>query len=213
MPPAEDEAQRSFLSSAASHQSLEKSRQLRVTHQRVSAIYGESFNVVVHALMLLHTLKLLMLSWRQMDLTVLGYILTSAFEVVVIWNSIDCALQTINGASYKDVGADRSLLKYGVLLPVINALWSFTLPTFDVTVRNWFAFYILMLMLLRTNRGEFTMVSDCGGRSVSEFSQVSYGLAHWIISCPVFLVLGDLQDCQSYGQGRLYNASHQQSAP
>ncbi|GAX82966.1 hypothetical protein CEUSTIGMA_g10393.t1 [Chlamydomonas eustigma] len=154
-----------------------------------SWVFWHGIFVLVHLFILLRTLKLLSQSWRQLDLTVLlGYIVTSAAEVVIIWNSVSFSVAVRKGNQYMDqIVRDRSLLLVAVLMPLINALYCFTLPFFDVTNRNWFVFYVVTLILLRTNREDDNWLSENGG--ILRFSQVSYSLAHWMLCSPVFALL------------------------
>ncbi|GAX79342.1 hypothetical protein CEUSTIGMA_g6784.t1 [Chlamydomonas eustigma] len=106
----------------------------------------------------------------------LAVLLTIAVEVVfltVVVNLITCnSMKKITVAAT----ADRTLLITGILIPLANTCWSFSVPTYDVSQRN-FVFFSVYMMLIGLYTGAFTDLP------------VPYSVLQLLLSFPFYLYL------------------------
>ena len=87
--------------------------------------------------------------------------------------------------------ADLNLIYLGLVIPVANLSFFAFLPSFDVTKRNWAAF--------------FAFLSSAGSGAAD--LPVLHSLVQWVLSAPAFLILGFSRAC------RLAEQAPQQHAP
>ncbi|GAX73029.1 hypothetical protein CEUSTIGMA_g481.t1 [Chlamydomonas eustigma] len=135
--------------------------------------------ICIHTLIMLRVL-LYCFSASKFDTAMMGYAVTIALELLIILLSGDLLLRSVKGNISLTRSADRSLINVSLIVPLIHILWHFTLPSFDVTQRNWLGFFAFMLLLKSAGASHNHM-------------QVAYTIIQWQLSGPLFLVLDYLK--------------------
>ncbi|GAX73026.1 hypothetical protein CEUSTIGMA_g478.t1 [Chlamydomonas eustigma] len=138
--------------------------------------FGCSLFVGIHS-MVLAKCVLLFINEGLNTLRRFGYAVVCLLETIVVSGS-DAYYRCVKGTLTAVESADRSLINIGFLTPLINIVWHFTLPSFDVTERNWFGYFAYLLLLNSSASGTGF---DC--------NQVPYSVAQWLITGPLMMFL------------------------
>ncbi len=83
-------------------------------------------------------------TWRS----ACNFSMAVAFEFVFLATLASIAIGNIGQIHSVQVATDRILLMTSIMIPFANVIFFFLLPSFDVTKRNWPAFYGAILMFV-----------------------------------------------------------------